>query len=230
MIVPLAWSPDWGPLTGLLFLAGALLIGLGGALLWFSRRWAAVAFALGAIPMGASLAGQLPAIAGRPALRISVTQIACTPWTRAVAWTDVAEVLGEDIKQGPSWRDIGIVLVLKPSALAGGGPPVPDHGWWLWLARFSRNRIDEIGAAPEPRPGGRLYCQTLDLAHDTEALKRLARELVWAAARPADRSVGLAWCETSGNLTWRCVANADTWHRSCAARGGDYDACRRSGL
>jgi hypothetical protein len=85
MIVPLAGSPDWGPLTGLLFFAGALLIGLGGALLWFSRRWAAVAFALGAMPMGASLPGQLPAIAGRPALRISVTHIACTPWTRAVA-------------------------------------------------------------------------------------------------------------------------------------------------
>jgi hypothetical protein len=144
--------------------------------------------------------------------------------------TDVAEVLGEDIKQGRSWRDVGIVLLLKPGALAGGGPPVPDHGWWLWLARFSRNRIDEIGAAPEPRPGGRLCCQTLDLAHDTEALKRLARELVWAAARPADRSAGLVWCETSGNLTWRCVTNADSWHRACRARAGDDEVCRRGGL
>ncbi|WP_439579956.1 hypothetical protein [Elioraea sp.] len=230
MIVPLAWSLDSSPLTGLLFLAGALLIGLGVALLWFRRRWAAVALALGAIPMGLPLAGQAPAIAGRPALRISATHIACTPWTRAIAWADVAEVLGEDIKQGRRWRDIGIVLVLKPGALAEGGPPVPDEGWWLWLARFSRNRIDEIGAAPEPSPGGRLYCQTLDVAYETEVLKRLARELVWATARSAESRAGLAWCETSGNLTWRCVANADTWHRACSARGGDYDACRRGGL
>lgn len=230
MIVPLAWSPDPGPLSGLLFFMGAVLIGLAVALLWFRRRWAAVIVAVGAIPMGLSLAGQVPAIAGRPALRITVTHIACTPWTRAVAWTDVAEVLGEDVKRGRSWRDIGIVLVLKPGALAEDGPPVPDEGWWLWLARFSRNRVEEIGAAPEPRPGGRLYCQTLDLDHDTEALKRLARELVWAGARPPDRRAGLAWCETSANLTWQCVANADTWHRSCVARGGDYDACRRGGL
>lgn len=230
MIVPLARSPDPGPLTGLLFLAGALLIGLGVALLWLRRRWAAVTVAFGAIPMGLSLAGQAPAIAARPALRITVTHIACTPWTRAVAWTDVAEVLGEAVKQGRRWRDIGIVLVLKPGTLAGGGPPVPDEGWWLRLARFSRNRIAEIGAAPEPRPGGRLCCQTLDLAYDTEVLKRLARELVWVTARPADRRAGLAWCETSGNLTWRCVANADTWHRWCAARGGDYASCRRGGL
>lgn len=121
------------------------------------------------------------------------------------------------------------MLVLRSRSLSGGGPTVPDGGWWLWLARFSRNLIGAIGAAPEPHPGGRLYCQTLDLAHDTGELKRLARELVWATNRSAESRAGLAWCETSGNLTWRCVANADTWHRHCTGPG-DYDACRRGGL
>ncbi len=230
MIVPLAWSLDAGPLTGALFFTGALLLSVGGAVLWVSRRWAMVPLALGAVPLGLALAGQAPAVAGRPALRITATHIACTPWTRAVAWADVADVLGEDIKRGRSWRDVGIVLVLKPAMLTQGGPPVPDDGAWLWLARLSRNRIGEIGAAPAPAPGGRLYCQTLDLAYDTEVLKRLARELVWANARSAESRAGLAWCETSGNLTWRCVANADTWHRACAARAGDYESCRRGGL
>lgn len=230
VIVPLVWSLDWAPLTGALFLVGALLLGIGVGLLWLSRRWAVVSMALGAVPLGLSVAGQAPAMAGRPALRVTATHIACTPWTGAVAWADVAEVLGEDIKQGRRWRDIGIVLVLKPGALAQGGPPVPDDGAWLWLARFSRNLLGEIGAAPAPAPGGRLYCQTLDLAAEPEMLKRLARELVWANVRSAESRAGLAWCETSGNLTWRCVANAETWHRACVARAGDYDACRRGGL
>jgi hypothetical protein len=230
MTIPLAWSLDWGPLTGLLFVGGGVLCGLAGAIAWFSRRWALVPLALGLVPIGLSLAGQAPAIAGRPAVTITATHIACTPWTRAVAWADVAEVLGEDVKRGRSWRDVGLVLVLRPRELAAGGPAIPDHGGWLRLVRFSRTLIGEIGAAPEPRPGGRLYCQTLDLAYDTGTLKRLARELVRANARSAASRAGLAWCETSGNLTWRCVANADTWHRHCAARGGDYDACRRDGL
>lgn len=102
MTIPLAWSLDWGPLTGLLFVAGGLLFGLAGAIAWFSRRWALVPLALGLVPIGLSLAGQAPAIAGRPAVTITATHIACTPWTRAVAWADVAEVLGEDVKQGRS--------------------------------------------------------------------------------------------------------------------------------
>ena len=67
-------------------------------------------------------------------------------------------------------------------------------------------------------------------AQGLEETAKLARELVWAQARSAESRAGLGWCETSGNLTWRCVANADTWHRACTDRGGDYDACRRSGL
>jgi hypothetical protein len=230
MIVPLVWSLDWGPLTGTLFLVGAVLVGAGGALLGLRRRWAMVPMALGAVPLGLSLAGQAPAVAGRPALRITATHIACTPWTGAVAWADVAEVLGEDVKGRWGWRNVGIVLVLKPTPLTLGGPPGPDDGLWPWLARFSRNRLGEIGTAPAPAPGARLYCQTLDLAAEPEALKRLARELVWATARSAESRAGLAWCETSGNLTSRCVANADTWHRACTARARDYDACRRGGL
>ena len=230
MTIPLTWSLDPGPLTGLLFFAVGLLVGLGGGIAWFSRRWALLPVTLGLVPMALSLIGQAPAIAGRPAVTITTTHIACTPWTRAVAWSDVAEVLGENVKQGRSWRDVGLVLVLKPHPLADGGPQRPDDGWWLELARFSRNKVSEIGAMPEPSPGARLYCQTLDLAHDSEVLTRLARELVWATNRSAASRAGLAWCEASGNLTVRCVANADTWHRSCTDRGGEYDACRRSGL
>ena len=230
MTIPLTWSLEPGPLSGLLFFAGAMLLGLGGGIAWFSRRWAVLPVALGLVPMGLSLIGQAPAIAGRPAVTITTTHIACTPWTRAIAWADVAEVLSEDMKQGRSWRDVGLVLVLKQQTLAGGGPNLPDDGWWVRLSRFSRNRIGEIGAVPEPTPGGRLYCQTLDLAYDTEVLERLARELVWAANRSDANRAGLAWCESSANLTVRCVANADTWHRACTDRGGDYDACRRGGL
>ena len=63
MTIPLAWSLDWGPLTGLLFVAGGLLFGLAGALAWFSWRWALLPLALGLVPLGLSLAGQAPASA-----------------------------------------------------------------------------------------------------------------------------------------------------------------------
>ena len=230
MTIPLTWSLDPGPLSALLFYIGGLLFGFGVGMVWFSRRWALLLIALALVPMGLSLVGQAPAIAGRPAVTITATHIACTPWRRAIAWADVEEVQSEDMKHGRSWRNVGLVLVLKAQALAGGGPVVPDAGWWLRLAGVSRNQVGDIGGLPEPRPGGRLYCQTLDLAYDTEVLKRLTRELVWATNRTAVGRAGLDWCEASGNLTIRCVANADTWHRTCSDRGGDYDACRRGGL
>jgi hypothetical protein len=37
-------------------------------------------------------------------------------------------VLGEDTKQGRSWNDVRIVLVLKTNSLTDGGPHVPDDG------------------------------------------------------------------------------------------------------
>jgi hypothetical protein len=55
-----------------------------------------------------------------------------------------------------------------------------------------------------------------------------AQELIWATNRAAASRAGLGWCESSGNLTVRWVANA--WHRACTDRGGDYDACRCGGL
>lgn len=230
MTIPLTWSLDWGPLTGLLFAAGVLLIGLAVAAASFSRRWALLPLALGSIPLGLSLAGQAAAIAGRPALTVTASHVACTPWLRGVAWSDVASVSSGDEKMRYGWRDVGFVLRLRPElADAAASPAAPDRGVWLAITRFSRNMIGAIGTSPEPVPGGTLYCQTRDLAADPAALKRLAQELQQANARPGDRA-GIRWCEASGNLTWPCVANAERWHRHCAGRGGDYDACRRSGL
>lgn len=232
MTIPLAWSFDWGPLTTLLFGIGGALIAIGALLLWVRPRWALPPMALGLLPIGLSIAGQVPAMAGRPALTVTTSHIACTPWSRAVAWADVADVLTESQKMRRGWKDVGFELVLKPalSTPDPAAPPIPDSGPWLFLTRFSRTPIVAIGTAPEPSPGGHLYCQTLDVAAEPGVLKRLAQELMWASAWAPEPRVGLAWCETSGNLTWPCVSNAERWHRYCTDRGGDYDACRRSGL
>jgi hypothetical protein len=183
------------------------------------RPWARYPFWLFVMLLAVTL---LPSVSGRPGLAMTGEAVACAGWDGAVAWADVEAVT-------VTQEGARIELTLTPAPLRPVALARLDEGSWRWP--YWLDGRDGLSVAP----GAMLACPTEGLALpaglDGAALGRTMTMLAELnrAAPPGASPAGLAWCETAGQLTERCLADAAAAEAACRAEA-DYAACRAERL